>query len=72
MNSEVVMEQRCPQCNVVMEEESVPLVKTIQGLITPKVIKSESKHYRCDDCDSEYVTIGRAGKMRRISSPDLE
>ncbi len=60
---------RCPECGKKMEGEFCPYVIEIKKGATyediPKVRKAPSTHYRCDNCDSEWVKVSR-GILRML------
>jgi len=48
------LEMKCPQCNSIMDSE---------GSLTPSGSIGDclkTRHYRCEECDTEYVKAGRA------------
>lgn len=54
---------RCPNCDASMETQYVPLVDKEVGLF--KFRHSKSWHYRCEECDSEWVKVGHE-KLRLL------
>ena len=69
----------CPNCGSLMEGENSPVIvgNSIELEYKGKVILKEaaavvpSGHYRCDNCDSEWVWYKRKSRIRQLDGPDL-
>ena len=60
---------QCPNCKTQMEEEYVPLMGDAR-IAVPRVCSHvKSWHYRCDECDAEWVKVGQE-KLRLLDGMD--
>lgn len=67
----------CPDCNAPMEGEDVPMLIDLKPAPGYKVMGDPlegrfcpHKHYRCDECDCEWVWTKGVSGIRKLDGAD--